>query len=95
MSDANLQPTIDPDHVSEILCLGKLNVSMTGPFATITFTHGRPKPALLLDNGVIDLESVVRARIVTSVENLTALRDLLDRVLDELNSPGVGSGKPN
>ncbi|MBX9711833.1 MAG: hypothetical protein K2X60_12435 [Xanthobacteraceae bacterium] len=77
------EPGTDPDNVPETLCVGKFNVSVTGPLALITFTHGRPQTTQLLDNGVVELESVVRARIVTTTDNLVALRDLLNGMLKD------------
>jgi hypothetical protein len=85
MTEENQQPpTKDNANVHEALCLGKLNVAlMGGGLAAITFTHVRPKATTLLDQGSIELESVVRARIVTSTDNLKALADIINRVLAE------------
>ncbi len=77
----NQHPTVDRDNVAEVLCLGKFNIAIIGPVATLTFTHLRPKPSPLLDNGVIEHENVVRARIVTTAESLVHLRHLIDTVL--------------
>lgn len=87
---ANL-PTIDPDNVPETLCLGKFNIQLGGPYATLLFTHPRPRVAPMVDEGKLVIESVVRARIVTSVDNLVALRDLLDTVLKDVDVPGAGA----
>lgn len=89
---ANDPRTVDPDSIQETLCLGKFNVTVNGPLATITFTHGRPKVSLLVDSGIIDVESVVRARIVTSVENLAALRDLLNKIIQDPSTPAASAG---
>jgi hypothetical protein len=70
--------TTDPDNVPETLCIGKFNISTNGPLATITFTHLRNDPAALLDHASVQPESVVRARIVTTVDNLLALRDSIN-----------------
>ncbi len=83
MSDPKEPPTVDPDNVAETLCLGRFNLSISPPLATLTFTHLRPRIAPLIDNGAIEPESVVRARIVVSLDNLAALRDLLNKVFQE------------
>lgn len=96
MANANEAPGADPDNVPEILCLGKFNLSFTaGGLATLTFTHIRPKAALLLDSNKVEDESIVRARIVTNAENLIALRDILNSVLKDVpaaNAASAGSG---
>ena len=85
-------PAANPDNVPETICIGKFNVSMTAPLATLTFTHARPKVGPPMDNGVIDLESVVRARIVTSVENLVALRDPLNKIIQNPSTATSAGG---
>jgi hypothetical protein len=73
------QPTIDPDNVPETLCVGRFNLSFAaGNLATLTFTHVRPKAGAMIDDGQIQEECIVRARIVTTAENLVALRNLLN-----------------
>src|SRR5258706_15220602 len=62
--------TIDPYNVPETLCIGRFNIAITGAFATLTFTHERPDPTALLAEGRIDVKAIVRARIVTTVDNL-------------------------
>lgn len=80
-------PTIDPDNVSETLCLGKFNIQFGGPYATLVFTHSRPQAAPMVDDGKLVMESVVRARIVTTVDNMVALRDLLNNLLKDVQTP--------
>lgn len=93
------QPAVDPDNVPETLCMGKFNIAFAaGGLATLTFTHVRPKVGPLLDEGSIEEESVVRARIVTNIDNLVALRDLLNNVIRQDSAPTTvtgGSGKLN
>jgi hypothetical protein len=90
---ANQQPeATDPDNVPETLCLGRFNVAITGDLVTLTFTHERPDAKMLLSEGRIDAKSVVRARIVTSVANMQALRDLLVRVSQGSGSPAPATG---
>jgi hypothetical protein len=79
----------DPEFVPEILCDGRFNITPKGSFATLTFTHERPKPGPLLEDGRLEYESVVRARIVISLNSLVAFRDLLNRSIQEL-PPGGG-----
>ena len=74
-------PTIDLDNVPETLCFGKFNLHINGALATITFTHSRPLASNMMDQSEIILESVVRARIVTSVDNLVELRNALNTML--------------
>ena len=83
-------PVIDPDNVPEIICDGMF----VGSLATLTFTHVRPEPTALLRDGTINPNSVVRARIVLTINNLLALRDLLDRVIQKPDIPAPPSGGP-
>jgi hypothetical protein len=86
-------PAVDPDNVPETLCIGRLNLSVgPGPLATLTFTHVRNKTGPLIDNSQIEPESVVRARIVTTLENLAALKDLLNTVIQDPASPAASAG---
>src|SRR5262249_20806569 len=100
MSDQPQQPeVIDPDNVPETLCEGMFNVSFTGPNAIITFTHIRPEPGPLF-TGTVNPKLIVRSRIVTSVLNLVALRDLLNNVLGSVTvipaapTPAPATGGP-
>jgi len=100
MSNPNEPPGKDPDTVPETLCIGKFNIAFNNAgLATLTFTHVRPKAGDLLDNGQIIEESVVRARIVTTGDNLIALRDLLNNLIKDQpgasTAVGGGSGKLN
>jgi hypothetical protein len=83
---------VDPDSIPETLCDGIFNVSIVGSFATLTFTHVRAEPSALLKDGTIDPHYVVRARIVLSINNLLALRDVLDRVIQKPDVPAPPSG---
>jgi hypothetical protein len=85
-------PVLDPDSVPEIICDGMFNVSVVGSLATLTFTHVRPEPTALLRDGSIKPNSVVRARIVLTINNLVALRDLLGRVIQKPDVPAPPSG---
>jgi hypothetical protein len=79
-----LQPkAVDPDTVPETVCDGPFNVHVGGNRVTITLTHLRAKPADLLERGQMETEAVVRARIVFSLANLVALRDLLNRLIPD------------
>jgi hypothetical protein len=95
MVDQPQQPeAIDPDSVPEILCDGQFNVSITGGLATLTFTHARPDPTIMFRDARIEAKSVVRARIVVTVANLVALRDLLNRVIQAPDTPAPPAGGP-
>ena len=83
MSAPEEPPTIDPDKVPETLCAGRFNISVSPPLATITFTHVRPKIGSLIDEDKIVLESVVRARIVTTLDQLMAMRDVLNNIFKD------------
>jgi hypothetical protein len=89
-----LAPAVDPDNVPETLCAGKFNIAFaTGGYATLTFTHTRPKATPLLDSSQIDEESVVRARIVMPMDNFVALRDLLNNTIqDQPGGPTSATG---
>ena len=85
--------TVDPDNIPELVCVGQFNVWINGPLATLTLTHARPKVAPMVDQNRIEIESVVRARIVTTVDNLVALKDLLNTLLIETpNATSSSSG---
>ena len=93
-------PTVDPDNIAETLCIGRVNLAAgPGPLATITFTNIRSKAAALIDDNKVVQECVVRARIVTTVENLTALRDLLIQAIPNVAGPmapePTGAGSAN
>lgn len=80
------QPSgIDPHNVAETLCLGKFNLSFSAAgLATLTFTHVRPRPGPLLESNTVEDEYVVMARIVTTTDNLIALREVLNAVLKDV-----------
>ena len=82
----------DPDNIPEILCDGQVNVSITDNLATLTFTHVRPDVTKMFKEQTIDPRAVVRARIVISVPNLVAFRDLLNRVIQDPNTPAPPTG---
>jgi hypothetical protein len=93
MADQPQQPeVIDPDCVPEIVCDGQFNVFITGNLATMTFTHVRPNPTMMFRESRIEPKYIVRARIVTTVENLAAFRDALNRVIQEPDTPAAGGG---
>jgi len=69
--------TIDPDSVPEMLCDGRFYLTWSGRLGTLTFTCERPKTDVLFGQGKMEMENVVRARIVMSIENWVALRDAL------------------
>lgn len=79
-------PVVDPDRVPEVICDGQINVSATGNLATLTFTDVRPDAAAMFQ-GTINPTAVVRARIVTTLSNLEALRELLNSMV--VQSPEV------
>ena len=87
--------TVDPDHVQETLCSGHFNIHVSGNMATLTFTHWRPKTGPLFGERKVELEAVVRARIVTSVANLSALRDALDAVIKDPKEPHSTVWRPH
>jgi hypothetical protein len=71
---------VDPNAISETLCFGPFHV-FPGEPSTITFTHSRSKIDTLFSQSEMDLENVVKARIVLSRAHLIELRDILNRVL--------------
>jgi hypothetical protein len=87
-------PVTDPENVPEVLCDGQLNVSIMGNFATLTFTHVRPDATALFRDGTMEPRGIVRARIVITVVNLIALRDLLNRVIQSPDTPAPPAGGP-
>jgi hypothetical protein len=88
--------TVDADNVPETLCIGRINLaSGPGPLMTLTLTNVRPKAGPLFDSSRIEHESVVRARIVTTLDNLIALRDLLNSSIQQTPTPSASSGVVN
>src|SRR5262249_35278834 len=85
-------PIVDPDSVPEILCDGPLNVAAFGNLVALTFTHIRPRPGVLFQDGRIETEAVVRARIVLTTQRLVGLRDLLNRITREPQVPTPAAG---
>jgi hypothetical protein len=84
MTASQEPPAADPDNVPETLCIGRFSLnSGPGPLFTLTFTNVRNQAGPLIDNNNVVAESVVRARIVTTAENLVALRDLLVNSIKE------------
>lgn len=83
------QPTvIDPDNIPETPCIGKFHVQILHPIATLTFCHERPKADRLLNANQIEMENIVRARIVMTVNGLHALRNVLDELLKDMPQSG-------
>jgi hypothetical protein len=91
LTSANHYLVIDPENVAETICLGPLNVAIAGGLSVITFTHNRPNVCALFGKGEINNESVVRARIVTSTDNLVALRDMLNNLITHASGTGSAS----
>jgi hypothetical protein len=87
-------PTVtDPENVPEVFCDGQSNVATHGSFAIMTFTQLRPEPGALFKEGAVNLQTIVRARIVITMDNLIALRDLLNRIIQQADvclSPAGG-----
>lgn len=79
----NPHRTQDPDGVQETLCIGRHNISIADGLATITFCHSRNEPSALMDRGVVEQGSIVRARIVTTAAHLGELRKTIDEVLEK------------
>jgi hypothetical protein len=93
MADEPKPPIVtDPDNVPEVFCDGQFNVAVAGHFATLTFTHARPDATILLGDGTIDFKAIVRARIVAPMNNLIALRDLLNRIIQDPATPVPAAG---
>jgi hypothetical protein len=86
-------PAADPDNVPEILCDGQVNVAVSGELATLTFTHIRPDPGAMFRDGSIDPRSIVRARIVLTLANLAAFRDVLNRLTQGPDLPAALAGE--
>ena len=83
-------PIVDPDSIPEILCDGPLNVTAFGNLVALTFTHIRPRPGVLFQDGRIETEAVVRARIVLTAQRLLGLRDLLNQIARDVPTPAPG-----
>lgn len=73
-------PTVDYGGAPETFCVGKFNLHQVAGLWVLTCTHVRPRAKELLDEVALNLESVVSARIVTTTENLIALRDVINAV---------------
>jgi hypothetical protein len=84
-------PVVDPDATPETLCDGRINIHWHANLATLTFTHSRPIAAELF-SGEAKIEDVVRARVVMSVPNIVALRDLLNKVIKDGSGQAPAGG---
>jgi hypothetical protein len=84
--NTGIPPVVDPDSVPETLCDGPFNLHITGPLACLTFAHARSDPGPMFASGILETKSIVRARIVTTIPNLIALKDLLNRMLVDADS---------
>jgi hypothetical protein len=84
----------DPDNVPEILSDGQMNVAIRGSFAVITFTHVRANPTPMFKDGTLEPIAIVTARIVVTIPNLVAPRDLLNRVITTPEQPAPPAGGP-
>ena len=73
-----------------MFCDGQMNVAIRGNFATIPFTHVRPDPTPMFKDGTVR----ATARVVITVPNLIALRDLLNRVITAPQQPAPPAGGP-
>jgi hypothetical protein len=90
MSKQQHPPVADPDNRPEVFCDGQMNVAIRGNLATITFTHVRPDPTQCFKDGTVR----ATARVVITVPNLIALRDLLNRVITAPQQPAPPAGGP-
>lgn len=88
--ETNVRRTLnDPIDVQETICDGAIKVVIHGSLGTLIFTHVRPSAVPLFERGELETEATVRARIVLTVENIVALRDLLNQMLKD---PQAASG---
>lgn len=86
--EAKNPPVSDPDNIPELLCNGRIFVNWAGDLGIITFTQERPAVGAMFDRDDVSLaDAVVRARIVMSLGNMRALRDLLNRVIKDGPAP--------
>jgi hypothetical protein len=90
MSKQQHPPVTDPDNIPEVFCDGQMNVAIRGNLATITFRHVRPDPTPMFKDGTVR----ATARVVITVPNLIALRDLLNRVITAPQQPAPPAGGP-
>ena len=85
---------IDPHHIPETLCNGRINISVQGSDVIMMFTHRRPKAAELME-GDIQEQDVVKARIVMNRSVAASLRDLLGRLFkDDKDTEPSDTGVP-
>jgi len=81
---------IDPDNIPETFAIGPLNIQVTGPVATLTFTHARNDiHDLMTGKQPPAMKAVVRARIVMPTETLGALRDMINQMISASAPPSV------
>jgi hypothetical protein len=94
MSKQQHPPVTDTDNIPEVFCDGQM-----GPFAAIS----RPSPSRMSapirhqcskKDGTARATAVVAARVVITVPNLIALRDLLNRVITAPQQPAPPAGGP-
>jgi hypothetical protein len=73
------------DRAEEAICLGPFNVTIDGPISTLTFTHVRQ----VFGGAGGETETVVKARIVISTNNLIELRDVVSGLLEQIEQPST------
>jgi hypothetical protein len=75
----------DPYNVQEIFAAGPFNINITGPIATITFTHLRPDVHdILAGKSPAGVQAVVVARIVMPADGLAEFRNVLNKMMREI-----------
>lgn len=92
MHEPKRLPVVDPDNVQETICDGPFHALVYGQLVTLTFTHDRPKPDAAFAAGHLELESVVRARLVLTKSNVAALRDYLAAIIEASESSALPAG---
>jgi hypothetical protein len=72
----------DPNAIPEVFCAGPVNLVITGAVSTLTFMHIRKSAANIFKDFTPETtECVVKARVIMPIEDLVALKDLIDRMV--------------
>jgi len=80
-----ITPTFaDPGNVLEAFANGPVNITISGQFATLTFTVIRPDvPEMMTGQQMTKATAAVASRVVTPIQNLVELRNLLHRLIQD------------
>lgn len=86
---------IDPNHVAETFVDGPVNVNISGPNLTFTFTVARPDlDQAMKGQPVTKMNAVVTCRLTMPLHVVAQLRGTLNTIIQDQPQPGLGTIVP-